>query len=115
MLGAVYPKSTHAESRAARTSARSTAEVRSASPPGIVSFMATCAFISFRLGMADGVSVVARNWQRAIEQLGFDVCTVAGEGPVDRTVPGLSIVATDPPTEAELADAIGAPVHGLNR
>lgn len=68
--------------------------------------MATCAFVSFRLGMADGVSVVARNWQRAIEQLGFDVCTVAGEGPVDRTVPGLAIGATDPPGHDEFAEAI---------
>ena len=71
-----------------------------------MSGMAVCAFISFRLGMADGVSVVARNWQRAIEQLGFEVITVAGEGPVDRTVPGLSITATDPPTRTELADAL---------
>lgn len=46
--------------------------------------------------MADGVSVVARNWQRALEQLGYEVYTVAGEGPVDRTVPGLAIGATDP-------------------
>ena len=69
--------------------------------------MAVCAFISFRLGMADGVSVVARNWQRALEQLGFEVVTVAGEGPVDRTVPGLSITATDPPSPTELSDALG--------
>lgn len=71
--------------------------------------MARCAIVSFRLGMADGVSVVARNWQRAFEQLGYEVFTVAGEGPVDRTVPGLAIAATDPPTpaalEAALADA----------
>ncbi len=50
--------------------------------------------------MADGVSVVARNWQRALEQLGFEVCTVAGEGPVDRTVPGLAIGATSPAATA---------------
>ncbi len=57
--------------------------------------MATCAFVSFRLGMTDGVSVVARNWQRAMGDIGFDVVTVAGEGPVDRTVPGLAIGATN--------------------
>lgn len=57
--------------------------------------------------MTDGVSVAARNWQRAVEQLGFEVVTVAGEGPVDRTVPGLSISATDPPSQTELADALG--------
>jgi len=74
---------------------------------GIVSGMAVCAFVSFRLGMTDGVSVVARNWQRAFEQLGFEVITVAGEGSVDRTVPKLSITATVPPSPAELADALG--------
>ena len=68
--------------------------------------MAKCAFVSFRLGMADGVSVVARNWQQAIEQLGFEVFTVAGEGPVDRTVPGLSILPTNPPSSTELSEAL---------
>ena len=56
--------------------------------------------------MADGVSVVARHWQRVFEQLGFEVVTVAGEGPVDRTVPGLAISATDPPTTDELGVAL---------
>jgi len=69
--------------------------------------MASAAFVSFRLGMADGVSVVARNWQRAFEQLGYDVHTVAGDGPVDRTVPGLAIEATDPPSPQELREALG--------
>ena len=73
---------------------------------GIVSGMAKCAFVSFRLGMADGVSVVARNWGRAFEQLGFEVITVAGEGPVDRTVTGLAITATDPPSSTELTEAL---------
>lgn len=68
--------------------------------------MASAAIVSFRLGMADGVSVVARNWQRALEQLGFSVHTVAGDGPVDRTVPGLAIDATDPPTRDELDAAL---------
>lgn len=52
--------------------------------------------------MTDGVSVMAHNWQQAVERLGFDVRTVAGEGPVDRTVPGLAIDATHPPTADEL-------------
>lgn len=68
--------------------------------------MPSAAFVSFRLGMADGVSVVARNWQRALEQLGYAVHTVAGEGPVDRTVPGLAIGATDPPDRNELSAAL---------
>ena len=72
----------------------------------MVSCMVSAAFVSFRLGTTDGVSVVARNWQRAFEQLGYDVHTVAGDGPVDRTVPGLAIGATDPPTNDEIRDAI---------
>jgi len=56
--------------------------------------------------MADGVSVVARNWQRAFEDIGFDTLTVAGDGPVDRTVPGLAIEAEHPPAREELEDAL---------
>ena len=46
--------------------------------------------LSFRLGGADGVSVEAAKWQWALRELGFEVLTVAGEGPVDVTVPGLA-------------------------
>ncbi len=71
--------------------------------------MPTCAIISFRLGLTDGVSVVAETWQRSLSGLGFDVVTVAGEGPVDRTVAGLRLDAAGPPpyseVEAVLADA----------
>src|SRR5690606_12810734 len=66
----------------------------------------TCAILSFRLGLTDGVSIVADAWARALHTLGFDVVTVAGEGPVDRTVPGLALGATEPPTTAEVADAL---------
>jgi hypothetical protein len=45
--------------------------------------------LSFRLGGADGVSVEAAKWQWALGQLGYEVRTVAGEGPVDVTVQGL--------------------------
>ena len=45
--------------------------------------------LSFRLGGADGVSVEAAKWGWALRQLGFDVRTVAGSGPVDVEVPGL--------------------------
>lgn len=61
-----------------------------------------CAIVSFRLGVADGVSVVAATWQRALHDLGFTVRTVAGEGPVDVVVPGLALDATIAPTRAEL-------------
>ena len=57
--------------------------------------MPTCALVSFRLGLTDGVSIVASSWADALASFGFDVVTVAGEGPVDRLVPGLAIGADD--------------------
>ena len=68
--------------------------------------MAVCAIVSFRLGRADGVSVVAATWRKALADLGFAIRTVAGDGPVDVTVPGLAIDATTPPTRAELQAAL---------
>lgn len=68
--------------------------------------MGVCAFVSFRLQMTDGVSVVARHWQQAMAGLGFDTYTVAGEGPADRTVPGLAIDAQMPPSRAEIEAAL---------
>jgi glycosyltransferase involved in cell wall biosynthesis len=65
--------------------------------------MTTCAFVSFRLGLDDGVSVVAARWIEAFSGFGFDVVTVAGSGPVDHRVPGLAIGALAPPSRAELA------------
>jgi glycosyltransferase involved in cell wall biosynthesis len=53
--------------------------------------MPTCAVLSFRLGGTDGVSVVAASWIDALRAMGFDVVTVAGEGPVDRVVAELAI------------------------
>lgn len=71
--------------------------------------MPTCAFLSFRLGLTDGVSVVADTWMEALRLAGFEVMTVAGEGPVDRVVDGLALGATRPPSQraldAALADA----------
>ncbi len=68
--------------------------------------MPVCALVSFRLGMHDGVSIVARSWQRALTELGFHTVTVAGEGPVDRTVPSLAIGAAEPPSRAEIEAAV---------
>jgi mannosylglucosylglycerate synthase len=68
--------------------------------------MGTCAILSFRLGLTDGVSVVATTWQRVLEQLGWRTVTVAGEGPVDRLVPGLALAATVPPSTAEVTGAV---------
>ena len=64
------------------------------------------AIVSFRLGGSDGVAVEARKWSRALETLGFDVRTVAGEGPVDRLVPALAIGATAAPTPGEIDSAL---------
>lgn len=68
--------------------------------------MPTCAFVSFRLGLTDGVSIVAATWIDAFASFGFDVVTVAGEGPVDRLVPGLEIDAPGPPDESRLRAAL---------
>ena len=68
--------------------------------------MPTCAIVSFRLGLSDGVSVVAASWRAALTELGFDVVTAAGEGPVDRLLPGLAIRAPQPPTRDEVDKAL---------
>lgn len=64
------------------------------------------AFVSFRLGQTDGVSVVAKTWQTAFEKMGYQTLTVAGEGPVDRLVPGLEIDAELEPARHEFEAAV---------
>ena len=64
------------------------------------------AVISFRLGMTDGVSVVAEGWIRVLRRLGFDAVTMAGEGPVDVRVPGLAMGAPAPPSHADVEAAL---------
>ncbi|MDQ6797190.1 MAG: hypothetical protein M3011_04030 [Actinomycetota bacterium] len=66
----------------------------------------TAAIVSFRLGGTDGVSVEASKWGAALESLGFRVVTVAGDGPVDRLLPGLAIAAHHPPAPADLDAAL---------
>jgi glycosyltransferase involved in cell wall biosynthesis len=51
----------------------------------------TCAVVSFRLGLSDGVSIVAAAWQRALATMGWQTITVAGEGVADRLIPALAI------------------------
>lgn len=68
--------------------------------------MPAVAFVSFRLGRHDGVSVVAGTWQDTFRTLGWSVTTVAGDGPVDHLVPGLAIGATEPPADADVAAAL---------
>ncbi len=69
--------------------------------------MGTCAILSFRLGMTDGVSVVADLWRQALERLGWTTTTIAGDGPVDHLIPGLAIDATRPPSTTDLEQALG--------
>jgi mannosylglucosylglycerate synthase len=66
----------------------------------------TCCFISFRLGLTDGVSVVAETWERVFRSFGFDVVTVAGEGPVDRTVAGLELGTPQEPARGAVEEAL---------
>jgi glycosyltransferase involved in cell wall biosynthesis len=64
--------------------------------------MARLAIVSFRLGLTDGVSIEAEKWTDALKSLGHEVFTVAGEGHVDYTVPGLAIDAAENPDIDEL-------------
>lgn len=79
--------------------------------------MPRCAVVSFRLGGADGVSIVAATWAAVLRDLGFEVATVAGDGPVDRRVAGLelgAVAAPDPVAlERALADADLAVIENL--
>ena len=61
------------------------------------------AFVSFRFGDTDGVSVVARTWMSAFRDVGYDVVTVTGDGHADRTVEGIGI-GSDIGTDADAAE-----------
>ena len=72
--------------------------------------MRSVAFVSFRFGGRDGVSVEADKWMRALRALGVsEVRTVAAAGPVDVVVPGLSIdpSAAPAPSVDEVVAAVG--------
>jgi mannosylglucosylglycerate synthase len=64
------------------------------------------AIVSYRLGMADGVSVTAGQWVRALRRLGIRVRTVAGDGRPDVLVRSLALSSARPPAPAELAAAL---------
>jgi glycosyltransferase involved in cell wall biosynthesis len=82
------------------------------------------AFVSFRFGATDGVSVVARTWMDTISALGADVVTITG-GPTEatpypnRVVPGLGLddrldqSRIEPALRAALADVDLAVVENL--
>ena len=61
------------------------------------------AIVSYRLGEADGVSVTAAQWVRALRRLGMRVRTVAGSGRPDVLVRGLSLQSRRAPSQRELA------------
>jgi glycosyltransferase involved in cell wall biosynthesis len=50
--------------------------------------------------------VEAAKWAWALGQLGWEVTTVAGEGPVDHVIPGLGIGVPVPPPRADVAHAL---------
>ena len=64
------------------------------------------AVVSYRLGLADGVSIEAAKWGWALRELGHAVVTVAGEGIADVLVPGLALAAASPPDAAALERAL---------
>lgn len=68
--------------------------------------MARGAIVSFRLGLSDGVSIVARLWQQMLADIGFEMVTVAAEGPVDRVVPGLGINQPEGPDPGAFSAAV---------
>ncbi|MCU1449510.1 MAG: hypothetical protein JWP02_1680 [Acidimicrobiales bacterium] len=53
------------------------------------------------------MSVEAAKWAGVLTELGFDVVSVAGEGPVDHVVEGLSINDIRPPSTTALRRALG--------
>ncbi len=65
------------------------------------------AFVSFRFGDTDGVSVVARTWMTAFVEAGYDVVTVTGDEHADRTVDGIGLEAAAG-REDRLAEALDA-------
>ncbi|HVE94942.1 MAG TPA: hypothetical protein VNB24_08490 [Acidimicrobiales bacterium] len=71
--------------------------------------MPAAAVISYRLGLPDGVSVEAAKWVSALDALGFDVTTVAGEGTADSIMSGLAIdaPAATCPSPDEIRVAVG--------
>src|SRR5215207_10352051 len=66
---------------------------------------ARVAVVSFRLGVADGVSMAAAQWITALRELGCRVRTVAGTGAADVLVPGLGAEDRHPPCPTQLTAA----------
>ncbi len=62
--------------------------------------------VSFRLGGGDGVAVEAAKWASALGVIGWEVRTIAGEGPADLVLPGLAMHAREAPTGREVREAL---------
>ena len=73
---------------------------------GTYSQVTSVAVLSFRLGVADGVSVAAAQWVAALRQMGCRVRTVAGAGRADHLVPGLALDAHRPAYAVDLTPAL---------
>ena len=56
--------------------------------------------------------MVAATWADVLRDAGWDVVTVAGDGPVDRLIPGLAWPVTGPPPTVEEVKAAEAPAEG---
>jgi glycosyltransferase involved in cell wall biosynthesis len=66
----------------------------------------TVAILSFRLGVADGVSVAAAQWVAGLRRMGCQVRTVAGAGTADHLVPGLAFDVRRPARRRDIEAAL---------
>ena len=64
--------------------------------------MAALALVSYRLGGGDGVAIESAKWIAALESLGHEVTTLAGEGRADHLIAGLSLSDDHGPTSRDL-------------
>lgn len=70
--------------------------------------MALISFISFRFGGTDGVAIESAKWIDALQKLGHEILTIAGEGTADVLLPGLARDAVAPPAVRDVEQAISA-------
>lgn len=66
----------------------------------------TVAILSFRLGVADGVSVAAAQWVTGLRRMGCRVRTIAGAGTADHLVPGLAFDVRRPARGRDIEAAL---------
>lgn len=66
----------------------------------------TVAILSFRLGVADGVSVAAAQWAAGLRRMGCRVRTIAGSGTADHLLPGLAFDVRRPARRRDIEAAL---------